>query len=529
MLERESVRGGTAGGARPIPGAGAAGWRPPRGDGDHAAPTGRPAVRWALRAGIALTLAACTVLVIGPFTPGTVGGAAIAMMLVLILLKVPIGIALAAPGVLGLFGLYGFAAAENLFGHLPYETVASWEYSVIPMFVFMGLLLWKAGVTEQLYAMLRRRISRVPGGLAVVTNGAGAGLAAVSGSTVGTVHALARIGIPEMLRAGYDKRLAVGAVVAASLPGQIIPPSIFLVIYAGLAQTPVGPQLIAGIAPGVLLVLCMAGTVILLCTLRPALGGRAARVAEAENALAPQSKEVGAAPDTQAAPVVPEQRMHLWPLGLLAVAVLGGMYTGAVTVTEAGAVGAAGAVLLTLWYRRGDRPLATVAAASAEALKSMGSIFFLFIGAMALSAVLAVSGIGPGFAEWITGLGLSRVEFLLIVLAAYLVMGMFMDPLSIMLLTVPLLVPVLGDMGVSPLWFGVFAVILAETAIITPPVGVLAFIVADIVREPEVGLGQDIGLGDTFRGIALFLPTVAALCILLILVPGIATFLPDRM
>ncbi|WP_235997324.1 TRAP transporter large permease [Nocardiopsis coralli] len=482
-----------------------------RAPGTPTAPTGTARRRWPARVVPLAAIAVCAVLILGPFTPGTVGGASVALMLVLVLAKVPLGAALAVPGIAGLYGLYGAPAVVNVLARLPFDTVASWEFSVIPMFVFMGLLLWKAGVTEQLYTALRGLVGWMPGGLAVVTNAAGAGLASVSGSTVGTVHALARIGVPEMLRAGYDKRLAVGSVVAAGLPGQVIPPSIFLVIYAGLAQVPVGPQLIAGIAPGVLLALCMAGTVVVLCTVRPSMGGRRGRPGDVF------------APATRAA------LRLLWPLPLLIGVVLGSMYTGVVTVTEAGAVGALGAVLIALWCKRGDRPLATVGLAAVDALKAMGTIFFLFVGAMAMAQVLAVSGIGPGFSAWVTGMGLGRVGFLLLVMAAFLVMGMFMDPLSMMLVTVPLLVPALGELGISPLWFGVFVVVLAELAIVTPPVGVLTFIVQNIVERPEVGLGRDIRLGDTFRGVALFLPTVVLVCVLLILFPEIATFLPDSM
>lgn len=479
-------------------------------------PRNRPhgsAVRvWLTRGVIAAALSVCLVLILGPFTRESIGGAAIMMMLILIFIKVPIGIALAAPGLLGLYGLYGTRAVEMMFSRLPYDTVSSWELSVIPMFVFMGLLLWKSGVTEQLYIAARSLLGWLPGGLAIGTNGAGAGLAAVSGSTIGSIHALARIGVPEMLRAGYDRRLAVGSVIVAGLPGQIIPPSIFLVIYAGLAEVPVGPQLIAGIVPGLLLAACFGLTVFVLCTARPGLsGGNRGRV-----------KDVFQAESVR-------HILAIWPLPLLIAFVLGGMYSGIVTVTEAGAVGALGALLLTLWYHRKRKPWATIADAAMETLKSMGSIFFLFIGAMALSRLLAVSGIGPGFADWVIGMELGRVEFLLIVMLGYLIMGTFMDPLSIMLLTVPLLIPVLGDMGISPLWFGIFVVILAEAAIVTPPVGVLAFIVHDIVKDPDVNLGHHISIGDIFRGIGWFLPTVVVACLVLIVLPGIATFLPGHM
>lgn len=467
---------------------------------------------WWIRVTAVLAVAVTLVLMFGPFTRETIGGAAIAMMLVLIFAKVPIGIALCVPALLGLYALHGTRAVENLFGRLPYETVASWEFSVIPMFVFMGLLLWKSGVTERLYSSARHLLGWLPGGLGIGTNGAGAGLAAISGSTVGTIHALVRIGVPEMLRAGYDRRLAVGSVVIAGLPGQVIPPSIFLVIYAGLAQVPVGPQLIAGIVPGLLMAVCFALTILVLCLVRPGMdGGSRGSLRDVFTLNGLRSV------------------LALWPVVVLIGAVLGGMYSGVATVTEAGAVGALGAVLLTLWYRRKDGPLSSVGDAAMETLKSMGSIFFLFVGAMALSRLVAVSGIGPGFATWVGDTGFGRWEFLLVLMAAYLVMGMFMDSLSVMLLTVPLLIPVLGDLGISPLWFGVFVVILAESALITPPVGVLAFIVHDIVKERSVNLGHDISLGDIFRGIAYFVPAVVLVCLLLILAPDLATFLTRGM
>ncbi|MCW4355683.1 TRAP transporter large permease [Hoyosella sp. YIM 151337] len=467
---------------------------------------------WLIRAAIITATGVCVILILGPSTRETVGGAAVTLMLLLVFLKVPIGIALTAPGVLGLYGLYGPAAATSLLGRLPYDTVASWELSVIPMFIFMGVLLWRAGVTQRVYSAARGLIGWMPGGLAVVTNGAGAGLAAVSGTTVGTVHALARIGVPEMLRAGYDRRLAVGSTIVAGLPGQVIPPSIFLVIYAGLAQVPVGQQLIAGVVPGLLMAAFFALTVIAICTARPQLAG--VRTGSSRDRFRARELRTAAT---------------LWPLPTLIVLVLGGMYTGAVTVTEAGAVGALGATLLALWYQRKDQPWQKVATATTDTLKSVGTIFFLFIGAMALARVLSVSGIGPGFARWVGDMGFTRIEFLLIILVTFVIMGMFMDPLSIMLLTVPLLIPVVAELGISPLWFGVFVVILAEVAIITPPVGVLAFIVHDLVKDPDVSLGQRITLGDVFRGIALFLPAIAVLCVVLIAAPGLATFLPSHM
>ena len=204
----------------------------------------------------ALTVAvvvASTVALFLPLKPEAIGIAACVLMLDADLpARCPVAVAMIVPALLGSYALRGERLVESILTTLPYQQVANWTLSVVPMFILMGLLLWKAGLTESLYAAGRHWLGWLPGGLAVGTNLAGAGLASVSGSSVGTTYALARIGIPEMLKAGYDKRLAIGAVIVAGLPGQLIPPSIMLVIYAGIAEVPIGPQLLAGIGPGLL-------------------------------------------------------------------------------------------------------------------------------------------------------------------------------------------------------------------------------------------------------------------------------------
>jgi tripartite ATP-independent transporter DctM subunit len=453
-----------------------------------------------------------TALMFAPLVREAIGGIAVALMLVLIFLRVQVGIALTVPGLLGLYVLSGLPPLETILSTLPYHEIGRWQLSVLPMFVLMGLLLWKSGMTERIYVVAREWLGWLPGGLAIGTNTAGAGLAAISGSTVGTTYALARIGVPEMLKAGYDRRLAVGAVIVAGLPGQLIPPSIFLVVYAGIAQVPVGPQLIAGIGPGLLVATCFGAMILLIAVARPQLAG--------------------GNQDTPDAPPMTERVRNLvsiWPLPALIAVVLGGMFTGVVTATEAGAAGALGACLIALWYQRRAKPWNAIASAANGTVATCGAIFLLLVGAFTLSRLLAVSGIGTGFADWVAGLGLARVQFLLLLVVAYLILGMFMDPLSIMLLTVPLLIPTLNSMDISLLWFGVFVVFMAELGILTPPVGLLSFIIHKITQEPEVNHGQEISLGDVFVAVAWFMPVTLVVCLLLIFFPEVATFLPDRM
>jgi tripartite ATP-independent transporter DctM subunit len=378
------------------------------------------------------------------------------------------------------------------------------------MFVFMGLLLWRSGLTAKIYEVASEWLRWLPGGLAVSTTVAGTGLAAVSGSTLGTTYALSRIGIPEMLRAGYDRRIAVGAVMVAGLPGQLIPPSTLLVIYSGIAEVPIGPQLMAGIIPGLMVSAVFVLALILMSTFRP--------------------RMVGTGHERPVKPFPERLRLlaTVWPIPVLIFVVLGGMYSGVMTATEAGAAGVLGSLILTV-FAQGKEAWEAISSAALEAVSVTGAIFLILIGAETLTDLLAISGLTRGFTTWMASTELDRITLLLLLFGAYLVMGMFMEPLPIMILTVPLLVPVLGDLGVSPLWFGVFVVLVAELAMLTPPVGILSFIVHGIVRDPEVNLGQNISLKDIFVAVAIFMPIAILAGILLIFFPEMATWLPDRM
>jgi TRAP-type C4-dicarboxylate transport system permease large subunit len=218
----------------------------------------------------------------------------------------------------------------------------------------------------------------------------------------------------------------------------------------------------------------------------------------------------------------------VWPIPVLIFVVLGGMYSGVMTATEAGAAGVLGSLILTV-FAQGKEAWEAISSAALEAVSVTGAIFLILIGAETLTDLLAISGLTRGFTTWMASTELDRITLLLLLFGAYLVMGMFMEPLPIMILTVPLLVPVLGDLGVSPLWFGVFVVLVAELAMLTPPVGILSFIVHGIVRDPEVNLGQNISLKDIFVAVAIFMPIAILAGILLIFFPEMATWLPDRM
>lgn len=476
-----------------------------------AAVRGLPTLRgdWIFRILAGGLLLGAGAVMLGSDSKVAIASSCLVLLLLLLFLKVPVAFSLAIPGLLGLWLIRPRALFSEL-RHAPIEATSNWSLSVIPMFVFMGLLLWKSGLTSRIYQAARELLYWLPAGLAVSTTAAGTGLAAVSGSTIGTTYALARIGMPEMLRAGYDRRMAVGAVMVAGLPGQLIPPSTLLVVYAGIAEVPIGPQLIAGIVPGLMVSGVFILAMIAMALAMPGMVGTE-RV-KSSLSLGEKLRLLAAT----------------WPVPALIGIILGGMYSGVMTATEVGGVAALGAVLLTLvTQRRGAWE--AISGAALETVAATGAIFLVLIGAEVLTDLLALSGLTRGFTTWVASVQIDRLTLLFCLFGAYLLMGTFLEPLPIMLLTVPLLLPVIEGMGISPLWFGVFVVFMAELAMLSPPVGILAFIVHGIVRDPEVNLGQDITLRDVFVAVGWFTPIAIVAGILLILFPEMATWLPEQM
>lgn len=467
-----------------------------------------------------ITLAITAVIMIGstialflPLVPEAIGISACILMLSLIFIRMPVALAMIIPALLGMYALRGELLVESTMTTLPYSQVANWTLSVVPMFILMGLLLWKAGLTESLYDTGRLWLGWLPGGLAVGTNVAGAGLASVSGSSVGTTYALARIGIPEMLKAGYDKRLAIGSVIVAGLPGQLIPPSIMLVIYAGIAEVPIGPQLIAGIGPGILVAVLFTIMIVIFAKRWVPEESRAAETAAALGETTWGDRFASLA--------------KVWPVPLLIGVIIWGMFSGTFTATEAGAVAAVFALVITMVWKRGDHPFRAIADASVATVSSVGAIFFMLVGVEALSRMFTLTGISNGFAELVESMNLNRVTFLLLMMVVYIVLGTFMEPLPMMVLTIPILMPTLIDLDISLLWYGVFAVFMGELAVVTPPVGILAFIIHQICKEPEVNQGQKITLNDVFMACWWFMPMAILVTVILIFFPEIATWLPD--
>ncbi|MEX3566318.1 TRAP transporter large permease [Micrococcus endophyticus] len=446
-------------------------------------------------------------------SPITVGFLVITMMVAMILMGVPVAAALAVPSLFGVGAIASPAALFNVASAVPGEAVSNWGLSVLPMFIYMGMLLTYSGITRDIYHAADVWFRWLPGGIGIGTNVAGAGLAAVSGSSIGMTYTLGRSGIPEMLKAGYDKRLAIGTVIVAGLPGALIPPSILLLLYAGIASTDVGPQLMAGVLPGILVAVTFAVVIFLVGLVAPRMVGRGRGEPVVK---ATWGERFGAL-------------LRVWPLPVIMVIIIGGMFSGLLTPTEAGAAAALLSLLLCLWRTRKDKPLAVLGRASAATVAATGSVMFLIIGADFLTRILQLTGISALIARTIVDWGLGPVQFLAVMFVVYLIMGMFFDTLSMMLLTVPVLLPALTALGVDPIWFGVFVVLMGEIGMVTPPLGVITFVLHKIVQDPKVNLGQTMTLRDVFVPVLWFLPVVVLILAIMALFPQIALWLPSLM
>jgi C4-dicarboxylate transporter DctM subunit len=315
-----------------------------------------------------------------------------------------------------------------------------------------------------------------------------------------------------MLKSGYKPELAVGSVAAAGTLGQIIPPSLLLVIYAGAASVPVGPQLLAGVVPGLILASAFAATIVLHAMLRPS--------------LAPRVDMSGVSWRMRL-----ESLVSVLPIAIVVMIVIGGLFAGIFTATESGVFGMLAALLMGIHHMmRAGKSWREVGGMARESLvgtlTGTASVFLLIVGVHVLTRAMALSQVPNELAQVIVDMGLGRVELLLILIVVYFILGMFLDTLAMMLLTIPVLLAPLVAVGVDPLWFGVFLVVMAEVGLLTPPLGILSFIVHRIASDPAANLGRPISLNAVFIGVAPFAATAILVIILLIAFPDIVTWLP---
>lgn len=474
---------------------------------------GHRAGRIVFAIGLAVTAISLVLLLFVDISNLLAGVLVIALSIVLILMGIPVGVAMLGAALLGLWAIGGARVVVGTLENAAFNATDSWSLSVIPMFILMGTILWKSGLTATAFETARQWLGWMPGGLAVATNYAGAGLAAGSGSTIGITYALGRVSIPEMIKAGYKPSLAVGSVAAAGTLGQIIPPSLLLVVYAGAASVPVGPQLLAGIVPGILLAVAFSVMIVVRAKLQPS--------------IAPRADLSDVTWGTRVRSTV-----GIVPIVIVVIVVIGGLLAGIFTATESAAFGMLAALIFGVAHKvRATKSWKAVANMCKEALMGAltgtASIFLLLLGVEVLTRAIALSQVANVLATSIVDLGLDRVSLLLLLIVVYIILGMFMDTLAMMLLTIPVLLAPLTAVGVDPLWFGVFLVIMAEIGLLTPPLGILSFIVHRIAQDRAVNLGTPISLVEVFKGVAWFAAVAVVIVIGLIFVPEIVTWLPS--
>jgi tripartite ATP-independent transporter DctM subunit len=410
----------------------------------------------------------------------------------------PIGLAMTLVGAAGIALLNSPSAALHSLGSFPYSHAAVQAFAVIPLFVLMGNFAAVSGMGKDLYAAAYAWMGHRRGGLASATVLACAGFAALSGSSVASAVTMGRVSLPEMRRYSYDARLATGVIAAGGTLGILIPPSTVLVVYALLTEESVGRLFLAGFLPGLLLTALFILTVMLVCTLRPEYGPPGERFSRRERIAA----LAGAA-----------------PFLVVVIVTIGGIYAGVFTVNEAAAVGALLTMGHALWRRR--LGLAALADALLQTVRTTAMVFLILIGAHIFSPFLALSRIPVNLAGVLTELALPAIAVLAILMVAYLILGMFLEGFAMMVLTIPIVFPIITALAIDPIWFGIFMVIVLEMGLISPPVGINVFVVK--------GVAEDVPMGRIFVGILPFWVAMVVCLLILIAFPQIALILPNSM
>lgn len=433
--------------------------------------------------------------------PVTVGALSVAMVSVMILLGFQIGVALSATSFVGVYLVTGHRlnVAISLLGSTSYNAIADYVFAVIPLFVLMGLLTMASGATTELFDSARSLSGRMRGGVGIATVAANAIFAAVTGVSVASAAVFSRLAVPEMRRLDYDHRFALGIVASSALLGMLIPPSVLMIIYALLTDQSIGALFAAGVLPGLLIAGALAACIWGLVVLRPGLdgGGKEKPVADGSSRL--------------------KTILRPWAIYLLIVVALGGIYGGFFTPTEAGAIGAAGAFLIYLF--RGHFTWRGFGEIVLETGRSTASIFFLFIAASMYSRMLALTGLPDAIAHWVAALNLAPIAVIFAFVLALIVMGCFIDSVSILLLAIPIMAPVVASLNFDLVWFGIVAIVAVEIGLLTPPFGMVVFVM-------KASLPYEVDVGDIYRGSFPFFCVLIAALLVLILVPGISTWLP---
>lgn len=422
----------------------------------------------------------------------------ISVVAILLISGAHIGISLGLGGLLGMTLTIGTGAAMAQLATVPFSTTNSFTLAVIPLFILMGSLATQAGLTTELYRAAYNWVSRLPGGLAMTTTIASAAFGAASGSTIVNAAVFTRMAMPEMTKLGYSKRLSAGSIAASGTLAAMIPPSVLMVIYAIITEQSVGILLIAGLIPGLLTAIVFLLGIYVMVRRNP-------EIAPTPKLPIPMSEKLSSL-------------KNVWGIVLLFTLVIGGIYGGFFVPTYAGAVGAFGAFVIVVLKRRAKAGV--LAETFRDAVLTSSTIFMVIIGGMLFARFLTYTGLVSTVSATVLAFGLPPFVYLLAFALLFLILGMFIEPIAIMIMTLPVMFPVMTEVGYDPVWLGVIAVKMAEISLITPPVGLNVYVVRSASPVP-------LKLGDVFIGVAPFIGLEALVLILLIMFPEIATFLPS--
>jgi len=416
-------------------------------------------------------------------------------LLALLTLGVPIGVSMGVVGLVGLTLMLGFEPALIKSGIVLFETVLRYELGVLPLFLLMAHICFAAGASRDFFDAAARLIGHRRGGLALASIAGCAGFGAISGSSLATAATIGLVGLPEMRRRGYSDALATGSVAVGGTLGSLIPPSGALIVFGILAEVSIGKLFTAAIIPALSQALFYMITIVLLCQWRPSLGPATEKATWTERRAA---------------------LFRIVDLAILVTLVMGGIALGWFTPTEAASVGAVGALLLCA--RRRKLNWSSLREALAETLRTTGMIYVVIIGALIFSVFMSLTGLADQVADLMQGLGGGQLTAVIVMTLLLLLLGSVLDGLALMLLTTPILLPIVVQLGLSPVWFGIYLVRTMELGFVHPPIGINLYVIQ--------GIAKDVPLTRIFKGVLPFLAADFVHLALLIAVPGLALALP---
>jgi tripartite ATP-independent transporter DctM subunit len=420
------------------------------------------------------------------------------VLFVLMLLRVPVGMAMGLVGVTGFGYLVGSGPALKIVGHTSMRTVTDYNFAVVPLFLLMGAFASTSGMSRELFRGANTFVGHLKGGLGIATIAACGGFAAICGSSVATAATFSKVAYPEMRRYGYPQSFATGVIAAGGTLGIMIPPSTVFAVYGLITEQDVGKLFIAGIIPGIIAVAMYMATITIIGIVRPGFLPAGPRSSWKERL---------------------EGLRDIWATLLLFAFVIGGLYGGLFTATEAAGAGAGGAFIIGLV--RGRLSRADIRRSLLETTRTTAAVFTVLIGALLFGYFLTITQTPQKVTEFLTGLGLGRHGVLAIIMLMYLVLGCLMDALAMIILTVPIIFPVIKALGFDPIWFGVIVVMTVELGLIHPPVGMNIFVIKSVV--------EDVKISTIFYGVIPFIITDLCRLVILIAFPILATWLPSHM